>query len=63
MQSARYIVSTKNFTLPNGTAIGANDVSEQVWFLSLIHIYVLVTSGLGKLTGSGAPPALCVQHR
>jgi hypothetical protein len=32
VQSARYIVSTKNFTLPNGTAIGANDVSEQVWF-------------------------------
>ena len=32
VQSARYIVPTKGFTLPNGTAIGANDVSEQVWF-------------------------------
>ena len=30
--SARYIVPTKGFTLPNRTAVGANDVSEQVWF-------------------------------
>jgi hypothetical protein len=32
IDDARYLVAQKNFTLPNGTAIGANDVSEQVWF-------------------------------
>jgi hypothetical protein len=32
VDDARYIVAQKGFTLPNGTAIGANDVSEQVWF-------------------------------
>lgn len=32
VDSARYIVPQAAFTLPNGTAIGANDVSEQVWY-------------------------------
>lgn len=32
VDDARYIVGRQAFTLPNGTAIGANDVSEQVWF-------------------------------
>lgn len=32
VDDARYIVAQKNFTLPNGTAIGANDVAEQVWY-------------------------------
>ena len=32
VDSARYIVPKAGFTLPNGVAIGANDVSEQVWF-------------------------------
>jgi len=32
VDDARYIVAQANFTLPNGTAIGANDVAEQVWY-------------------------------
>ena len=32
VDDARYVVAQKGFTLPNGTAVGANDVSEQVWF-------------------------------
>lgn len=32
VDDARYIVALKSFTLPNGVAIGAHDVSEQVWF-------------------------------
>ncbi len=32
VDSARYIVPKAGFTLPNGLSIGANDVSEQVWF-------------------------------
>lgn len=32
IKDGRYIVGTKNWTLPNGTAVGANDVSEQLWY-------------------------------
>ena len=32
VDSARYLVPQSAFTLPNGVSIGANDVSEQVWF-------------------------------
>lgn len=32
VDDARYIVAQKNFTLPNGVAIDANDVAEQVWY-------------------------------
>lgn len=32
VDSARYIVAKSGFTLPNGISIGANDVSEQVWY-------------------------------
>lgn len=32
IKDGRYIVGTQGWTLPNGTAIGANDVSEQLWF-------------------------------
>lgn len=32
IKDGRYIVGTKPWTLPNGTAIGANDVSEQLWY-------------------------------
>lgn len=32
IKDGRYVVGTKGWTLPNGTAIGANDTSEQVWY-------------------------------
>lgn len=32
IKDARYIVGTKAWTLPNGVAVGANDVSEQLWY-------------------------------
>lgn len=32
IKDGRYIVGTKGWTLPNGTVIGANDVSEQLWY-------------------------------
>jgi hypothetical protein len=32
IKDGRYIVGTKSWTLPNGTAIGANDVAEQLWY-------------------------------
>lgn len=32
IKDGRYIVGTKSWTLPNGAAIGANDVSEQLWY-------------------------------
>lgn len=32
VDSARYIVPKAGFTLPNGTAVGPSDVSEQVWY-------------------------------
>ena len=32
IEDGRYIVGTKSWTLPNGTTIGANDVSEQLWY-------------------------------
>lgn len=32
VDDARYVVAQAAFTLPNGVAIGANDVAEQVWF-------------------------------
>lgn len=34
VDSARYIVPKAGFTLPNGTAVGASDVAEQVWYQS-----------------------------
>jgi hypothetical protein len=41
VDDARYVVAQKNFTLPNGTTIGANDVSEQVWFQNGFTEYYL----------------------
>ena len=32
VDDARYVVAQNAFTLPNGVAIGANDVAEQIWF-------------------------------
>lgn len=32
IKDGRYVVGTKGWTLPNGTAIGANDTSEQLWY-------------------------------
>lgn len=34
VDSARYIVPQSSFSLPNGTAVGANDVSQQTWYKS-----------------------------
>lgn len=41
VDDARYVVAQKNFTLPNGTVAGANDVSEQVWFQNGFTEYTL----------------------
>jgi len=41
VDSARYIVAQKSFTLPNGTVIGANDISEQVWYQNSFTDYYL----------------------
>lgn len=32
VDSARYVLPRAGFTLPNGTAVGAGDVAEQVWY-------------------------------
>ena len=41
VDDARYVVAQKGFALPNGTAVGANDVSEQVWFQNGFTEYYL----------------------
>lgn len=32
MKDGRYIIGTKGWNLPNGVNVGANDVSEQLWY-------------------------------
>ena len=41
VDDARYVMAQKGFALPNGTAVGPNDVSEQVWFQNGFTEYYL----------------------